>query len=169
MSGAVAAGLWVVIGSAGAAKLLRRADPAAAETPGSGWTSRVPWRVIGVFELILGLALVALRSRVPLLLAIGFLVAATGYLAFHLATLARGPCACWGPHRGDSIEGSGRGAVGEALRPAWYFVRNGGLVAAGAVALGWSSAPTAAAVGTVWLLVMIGTLASIIRLRAVAS
>lgn len=168
MSGAIAVGLGVIIGSAGATKLLRRGDRVDSETSGLRSTSTMPWRVIGGFELILGLALAALRSRIPLLLAVGFLVAATAYLAVRLAWLDRGPCACWGPRRDDRTERFGDEGVREALRPAWYFARNGGLVAAAAIALGWSTAPTATAVGTVWLLVTIGTLISVARLRALS-
>ncbi len=168
MSGAIAAGLGMIIGSAGAAKLLRRGDRAAGETSGSRSTSTMAWRVIGGFELVLGLALVALRSRIPLLLTIGFLIIATAYLAVRLTWLDRGPCECWGPGLDDRMERFGDEGVREALRPAWYFVRNGGLVAAAAIALDWSISVTALAAGTVWLLVVTGTLVSVARLRALS-
>lgn len=161
MSSTAAAGLGVVIASAGAAKLAR--SRGVGHVTSTLWP--VSWRVIGGFEVLLGLALVTLRSRIPTLVAVAFLIAATAYLAVRLALLDRGPCRCWGP-RPTPSEGS---VVGDALRPAWYFGRNGTLVLMATMALGWSTEATVGAVMVVWILLLAGTTASLLRLHSRAA
>lgn len=158
----VAAALGLVLASAGAAKASRRPETGSRRPAGIRGSA---WTVLGLAELALGLSLAVSGSTSVLALTMAFLVAATGYLALRLALLDREACNCWGVRAARRERPAGSASVRSALRPAWYFGRNGALAVATAAALGWSAEMTVITAGLLWSLLLAGTLVAVARLR----
>lgn len=159
--------LGLVLTSAGLAKAFQRtrADKASRSVHSSTW-----WVVLSVLEAALGLNLVLTPSPPTLVASVAFLVAASAYLGLKLARHDREACNCWGVREVQETDRAPESvALRSALRPAWYFARNGGLVGFAATALEWTPVQAAVAVGAVWALLLGGTLVSIVRLSRTAS
>lgn len=129
---------------------------------------RRPWKALGGFELALGLALVFGAHPSALVMAVVFLLIATGSLALDLASPQHRPCNCFGAHTHTKRRASRTEPIRSTLQPAWFFARNGALVALAGAALGWSPARITAALAIAWALIAAGTTASLVRLHRVS-
>lgn len=106
------------------------------------------WVLISLELLIASALIVPALSQGAAIAAGAFLVAATGYLALRLVVLADASCGCWGPSskRRRKAEDD-YGVPGAILRPLWYGVRNGLLLA-----LAWAGLSDGADLVGVWTL-----------------
>lgn len=123
------------------------------------------WAALGLAELALGAVLVTAAPRMAIVAALAFLVVASGYLAVSVVALDRQACPCFGRHRHGQASNPVSESVRAALRPAWFFVRNGTLVLVAGRALSYPASVTGGVVTLVGGMILVATLASVVRLR----